>query len=325
MAKKNSLGRGLDSLFSENNEPSGSTVSVLRVSDIEPNPKQPRKKFDDAALAELSDSIARHGLLQPIAVRETDTGYYQIIAGERRWRAAKLAGMTEMPAIIYEMDDKKAAELALIENLQREDLNPVEEAVAFRALIDQYGLTQEDAAQQVGKSRSAVANTLRLLDLPEQILEKVSDGTLSAGHARALLSLRDTEDVFSLAERIAARSLTVRQAEAEAKALNEERAKKGAARSALKEEFGRDEHGPIMLSRYFYKDCATNGDARSFVSYMKKMEQRASKQLGRRFRVLEAGNDKKHRRVEILVESNEDIEFILRRLCGTDFFDRTDD
>ena len=210
MPKKNSLGRGLDSLFLENDETDKSSISMLRVSEIEPNPAQPRKNFDNEALAQLADSIARHGLLQPIAVREHESGFYRIIAGERRWRAAKMAGLIELPAIIYDMDDKKAAELALIENLQREDLNPIEEALAFRTLIKEFGMTQEDTANQIGKSRSAVANSLRLLDLPDDVVAMVADGSISAGHARAILSLDREEDMLPLAQRIVEKTLSVR-------------------------------------------------------------------------------------------------------------------
>ena len=301
MAKKNSLGRGLDSLFIENTETKGDTVSMLRVSDIEPNPSQPRKHFDETALNELADSLQRHGLLQPIAVRESPSGFYQIIAGERRWRAAKLAGMTELPAIIYEMDDRKAAELALIENLQREDLNPVEEAIAFKSLIEQYGLTQEDAAQQVGKSRSAVANTLRLLELPEDILDDVSNGLLTAGHARALLSLQNPADIAPLANRIESRGMSVRQAEAEAKAMNL------IYEQSLRNRDDEDDDHELVVP--------------DVSSYMRSLEQRVSREMGRKFRISDSG-DGKHRRVEIFCQNNQDIEYIIRRLCGEDFFDR---
>ena len=299
MAKKNSLGRGLDSLFLENNEPSGNTVSMLRTSDIEPNPAQPRKHFDETALGELADSISRHGLLQPIAVRESESGFYQIIAGERRWRAAKLAGLSELPAIIYDMDDRKAAELALIENLQREDLNPVEEAAAFRTLIEQYGLTQEDAAQQVGKSRSAVANTLRLLELPEKILAMISANELTAGHARALLSLKNPADAEPFAARMAETGMSVRQAEAEAKLLNR-----------------KFEEGPKETQ----KPADDGGVA---ASYMRSVETRAERVLGRHFRIFDAG-DGKTKKVEIQYSDSDDLEDLLKRLCGEDFFDRTD-
>ena len=213
MAKKNSLGRGLDSLFLENDEPDTGSVSMLRVSDIEPNPLQPRKTFDNEALAQLADSISRHGLLQPIAVRTNECGFYRIIAGERRWRAARLAGLSEVPVTIIEADDRKAMELALIENLQRQDLNPVEEALGYQSLMQDYGLTQEEASSRVGKSRSAVANALRLLNLPQPIARMLRDGKLTAGHARAILKIKAEKKQLEAAQKIAALDLSVRQAE----------------------------------------------------------------------------------------------------------------
>lgn len=298
MAKKNSLGRGLDSLFLENDETDKSTVSMLRVSEIEPNPAQPRKHFDNEALAQLADSIARHGLLQPIAVREHESGFYRIIAGERRWRAAKMAGLIELPAIIYDMDDKKAAELALIENLQREDLNPIEEALAFRTLIRDFGMTQEDTASQIGKSRSAIANSLRLLDLPDAIVEMVADGTISAGHARAILSLNREEDMTVLAQRIVERTLSVREAEAMAKSLNAL-----AASAAAPKEDAEPDHNTQMVQ-----------------SYLRALEKRVTENLGYKFRILDAGDDKP-KKIEITYTGNEDLEEILKKLCGEEIFE----
>lgn len=189
MAKKiGGLGRGLESLFTENTADQQSPVN-LRLTDIEPNRSQPRKDFDEQALSELADSISKHGLLQPLLVRPLPNGTYQIVAGERRWRASRMAGLETVPAIIREMTEQEALEVALIENLQREDLNPVEEALGYRTLIDEYGMTQEMVAERVGKSRSAVANALRLLSLSDDILELVKNNTISAGHARALLPL----------------------------------------------------------------------------------------------------------------------------------------
>jgi len=211
MAKKNSLGRGLDSLFLENDEPDTGSVSMLRVSDIEPNPLQPRKTFDNEALGQLADSISRHGLLQPIAVRTNECGFYRIIAGERRWRAAKMAGLIEIPAIIYDMDDKKAAELALIENLQREDLNPIEEAMGYKRLSDEYGLTQEEISNAVSKSRSGIANSLRLLTLPDDVIEAVREAKLSMGHAKALVTLGELAS--EVAKKVMKHDLNVRQTE----------------------------------------------------------------------------------------------------------------
>ena len=191
-AKKGGLGRGLDSLFNENSNDNGGAVT-LNINDIEPNRNQPRKDFDETALAELAESITNHGLLQPIVVRPNLDGTYMIIAGERRWRACRMAGLSEVPVIIKETDDKTLMELALIENLQREDLNVVEEALGYKALIEEYSLTQEEVANRMGKSRSAVTNILRLLSLTEAELEALRKGIISAGHAKALLSCDDTD------------------------------------------------------------------------------------------------------------------------------------
>lgn len=191
-AKKGGLGRGLEALFNENATDSGSAVTV-NVMDIEPNRDQPRRDFDETALSELADSIAKHGLLQPIIVRPLSGGTYQIIAGERRWRACRMAGVHDVPVIIKQMDDREYMEVALIENMQREDLNALEEAMGFRTLIDTFGLTQEEVAESVGKSRSAVTNALRLLNLNESEREALRTGIISAGHARALLSCEDKE------------------------------------------------------------------------------------------------------------------------------------
>ena len=191
-AKKGGLGRGLDSLFDENASDSTGAV-IININDIEPNRGQPRKDFDETALSELADSIVQHGLIQPIVVKPTIDGTYSIIAGERRWRASRMAGLSEVPVIIKDADEQTLMELALIENLQREDLNAVEEALGYRSLIEGYGLTQDEVAKRMGKSRSAVTNALRLLNLNEAELEALRRGTISAGHARALLSCEDGE------------------------------------------------------------------------------------------------------------------------------------
>lgn len=191
-AKKSGLGKGLDALFSENATDNEGAVT-LNINEIEPNKNQPRKEFDEEALSELADSIGKHGLIQPIVVRPTMDGRYMIIAGERRWRACRMAGLQNVPVMIKDTDDKTLMELALIENLQREDLNAVEEALGYKALIDEYGLTQEEVANRMGKSRSAVTNALRLLSLTDAELEALRRGTISAGHARALLSCDDVE------------------------------------------------------------------------------------------------------------------------------------
>ena len=214
---KGGLGRGLDSLFADLPEPSAADASVtsLPLREIEPDPEQPRKTFDETALAELSQSIAENGLLQPIAVRPKKAGPgYIIIAGERRWRAARMAGLDEVPVLVKEVTDEQAAALALIENLQREDLDPIEEAEGCQQLMDKYGLTQEVAAKRLGKSRSALANTLRLLALPDPVREQVRTGKLSTGHAKALLGLPDASLIEAAAEQVEAKGMNVRQTEA---------------------------------------------------------------------------------------------------------------
>ncbi len=225
--KPSGLGRGLGALLGDDVLKTESTGNLyLPISQVESCSSQPRKSFDEAALAELADSIREHGIIQPLTVRKLASGYYQIIAGERRWRAARIAGLQEVPAIVIEADDRKAAELAMIENLQREDLNPMEEAAGFQALIDNYHMTQEEAAQRVGKSRSAVANALRLLGLTPAVRKLVEEGKLSAGHARALLPLSPSLQE-SAANAVLSGGLSVRQTEALARRLAaEKKAKK---------------------------------------------------------------------------------------------------
>lgn len=219
MNKERGLGRGIDAFFdtpfAEPKE-DASSITMLKLSMVEPNPSQPRKRFDREQLQALADSIAEHGVLSPILVTEGENGYYTIVAGERRWRASKLAGLTEIPAMVRSLDDQKAAEIALIENLQREDLNPMEEALGYQRLMDTFGLTQEKVSERVGKSRSAVANTLRLIGLDDEIQELLIAGDISAGHARALLAVEDKEQRLELATRILVDGLTVRQIEYEA-------------------------------------------------------------------------------------------------------------
>jgi ParB family chromosome partitioning protein len=217
MAQQKGLGRGLGALLGDYNQgpEEEGNLRMLPLQRVEPNPDQPRRDFNEEELQALADSIAVHGILQPLTVRELpQSQYYQIIAGERRWRAARLAGLTEIPALVVEADDRKAMELALIENLQRQDLNPVEEALGYQSLLTDYGLTQEEAAQRVGKSRPAVANALRLLNLEAKILEMVKTGALSPGHARAILRVKDPKKQREAAQKIAALDLSVRQAEA---------------------------------------------------------------------------------------------------------------
>lgn len=213
LAKERGLGRGLGALI-DDFSPQESSVTSLPLQKVEPNAKQPRTQFDEVELEALAESIRVHGILQPLAVRSVGEGYYQIIAGERRWRAARLAGLTEVPVVVVEADDKTVMELALVENLQRQDLNPMEEAEGYRALQEEYGMTQEEVASRVGKSRSAVANALRLLALPEEVRTLVCDGSLSAGHARAILSLPNARLQKTAAQKMLALRLSVRQAEA---------------------------------------------------------------------------------------------------------------
>ncbi len=293
MAKKNSgLGRGLDAIFLDNSlasdaEKNANTVAQLKISLIDPRSGQPRKYFDREALEELAASIKEHGLFQPILVREYASGRYQIIAGERRFRAAKLAGLTEIPALVLDKSDEDTAEIALIENLQREDLNPVEEAMAYRALATEYHLTQEELAEKVGKSRSAVANATRLLDLPDAVLAMVASGELSAGHARTLLGLKRREDMLLFAKRVVEFDLSVRRLEEEVRIANKPK----------KEE--KEEEEPI-------------------VDYFREMELRVQSALGRKVRIEGKGRKKS---ITLFYEDNEDLDELLRTICGKNFLD----
>ncbi|MBR6650118.1 MAG: ParB/RepB/Spo0J family partition protein [Clostridia bacterium] len=285
MAKKTGLGRGLDFIFDDNSiESDGSGVTSLRISDVEPKSDQPRKNFDNEALSQLADSIAANGVLQPILVRESESGYYQIIAGERRWRASKLAGLTEIPAIVMEADDLKTAQIALIENIQREDLNAYEEAKAYRALIDQFELTQEDVAGRLGKSRSSIANSLRLLDLPEEISDLLQSDKLSAGHCKALLGLRDRSKIRALAEKIINNNLSVREAEA-------------LVRKANKPEKEEEEIAPLK------------------VDYVAELEKKVTGLTGRYCKIQTKGQRKT---VSIEYGGDGDLEKLLSILCGKD-------
>lgn len=238
MAKKGGLGRGMDSLFLDNAAAENSSSAVmLSINEIEPNREQPRKVFDEKALSELAKSIEQNGIIQPLLVRPTTDGGYQLIAGERRWRAARMAGLHEVPVNIREMTDEEASLISLIENLQREDLNPVEEAQGYKYLAENYGLTQEEVADRVGKSRTAVTNTMRLLRLPESVLSRLSAGTLSAGHSRALLPLDDEDEIERIADMIVKDGLSVRQTEKMVKT-----AAKDGKKSAVKREKKRDSY-----------------------------------------------------------------------------------
>lgn len=295
MAKKNSgLGRGLDAIFLDNsrlsdNENNENTITMLKLSLIDPKSDQPRKYFDKEALEELASSIKENGLLQPILVREYGNGRYQIIAGERRFRASKLANLTEIPAILLDKSDKAVAEIALIENLQREDLNPVEEAMAYRALASDYEMTQEELSEKIGKSRSAIANTMRLLDLPEEILTMVASKELSAGHARTLLGVKDKEMMILLAQKAAETEMSVRQLEEEVKRANKPK----------KNDVEEEEILPL-------------------VDYFREMELKIQRQLGRKAKIKDQG---KKKTLTLFYEDNEDLDELLKTICGSDFLD----
>ena len=293
MAKKNSgLGRGLDAIFLDNTLVDESVsgedkISNLKISLVDPKRDQPRKYFDKEALEQLAESISENGLLQPILVREYGEGRYQIIAGERRFRASKIAGLSEIPAIVIEKDDKKAAEIALVENIQREDLNPLEEALAYKALAEEYDMTQEELSKKVGKSRSAIANTVRLLDLPDEVLTLVASKELSAGHARTLLGLNNRDNMILLAQIAVENDLSVRVLEEEVKRLNKPE------KSKVEEE----EELPI-------------------VDYFRELEIRVQSHLGRKVKIDGKGRKKT---ITLSYEDNEDLDEILKLLCGDGF------
>ena len=284
MASNKGLGKGLGALLGDFEEVTTekSAYQLLPIYKVEPNPDQPRRDFDEEELQALSDSIAEHGIIQPLTVRELNSGYYQIIAGERRWRAARLANLSEVPVVIIEADDKKAMELALIENLQRQDLNPVEEALGYKSLMEDYGLTQDDAAKRVGKSRPAVANALRLLNLNPEVLSKVRAGELSAGHARAVLVLKTDKKQLAAAQKIIALGLSVRQAELLCKNMAKEVA-------PVKEE-------PTLK-----------------VDYVAECEKQLSKQLGRGVKIV---NGKRKGRFELEFYGQEDLQVLLDALMN---------
>ena len=237
ISKKGGLGKGLDALFLDNStEEKGGSVTVS-LNDIEPNREQPRKDFDEDALSELAESIAQHGVIQPLLVRPISDGGYQLVAGERRWRASRMAGLTEVPVFIREMSDRQVAEVALIENLQREDLNPLEEAKGYAQLMKDYSLTQEQVAKSVGKSRPAIANAMRILELPEAVLELVRQGKLSAGHARTLLPLKEDKELLRLAQEIILKDISVRETERIVKAILNPKNEKSPAKKAKRDSY----------------------------------------------------------------------------------------
>ncbi|MGN8967184.1 ParB/RepB/Spo0J family partition protein [uncultured Intestinimonas sp.] len=270
MSLERGLGKGLGALLGDAalQTQEGGSVS-LPIAQVEPGLKQPRKRFDPETLADLAESIRTHGIIQPLTVRRLGSGYYQIIAGERRWRAAKLAGLSEVPAVIIEADDRKVMELGLIENLQREDLNPMEEALGYQALVQEYGLTQEEAAQQVGKSRPAVANALRLLSLPDAIRALLEEGKLSAGHGRALLTVPDSTLQKKLAQKVVQEGLSVRQTEAMAKRLAQAgaEAQEAAAKAADPMKLYRDAAAKELSQRWGRKVSITKGPKKGKVEF----------------------------------------------------------
>ena len=283
MALERGLGKGLGALLGDAalQSQEGGSLS-LPISQVEPGLKQPRKRFDEESLQDLADSIRIHGIIQPLTVRRLSSGYYQIIAGERRWRAAKLAGLNEIPAVIIEADDRKVMELGLIENLQREDLNPAEEARGFQTLMEEYGLTQEQVADRMGKSRPAIANTLRLLALPEDLLTLVEEGTLSAGHARAILGAPTAELQRETAKQVVSRGLSVRQTEQLVKLLQKQP-----------------------------EETRKGGSTDEIALYLGELEKSLSGQLGRKVPISHHG---KKGRVQLEYYNNEDLEALLSLL-----------
>ncbi len=299
MARRNAgLGRDFMDLLDDNiTENKKGSVTTLRISEIEPRKNQPRKTFEEESLRALSQSVSEHGVLQPIIVRESSAvaGLYEIIAGERRWRASKMAGLTEIPVVIFDGDDLKAAEVAIIENVQRQDLNPLEEALGYRDLIERFELTQEQVAARVGKSRPTIANMMRLLELPDEVLTMLRDGKISTGHGRTLLSLKNPADIIPLANKIYMRGLSVREIESAVKRLNYE-SEKGKAQS----------------------DPADTKKSEQTGVYLRELERKSMSMLGRRVKI---HNDPKKKTVELAYVDSEDLEAILRKLCGNDLFE----
>ena len=292
LASNKGLGRGLGALlgdFSEEPIYEKSAYQMLPIYKVEPNRDQPRQDFDEEELQNLAESISVHGIIQPLTVRELPSGYYQIIAGERRFRASKMAGLTEIPAIVLEKDDEQTAKIALVENLQREDLNPIEEAMAYCSLAEEYNMTQEDLAREVGKSRSAIANAIRLLDLPDEVLALVASGTLSAGHARTLLGLNDEDAIYPMAKLCIEGDFSVRRLEEEVKKENR--------REKTEDEEELTSKTPL-------------------VDYFHEMELRIQSHLGRVVKIHGKGRRKS---ITLYYEDNEDLDELLKTVCGEDF------
>lgn len=278
--EKKGLGTGLAALFGEDELDEQSELMTLPITKVEPRKDQPREYFDEAALQELADSIAQYGLIQPIVARRLPDGFYQIIAGERRWRASRMAGLAEVPVRVIEADDRTTAELALVENLQRENLNPIEEAKGYKTLIEVYGLTQEETAKSVGRSRPAITNSMRLLSLSDDVLRLVEDGKLSAGHARALIPITDEKTQLDAAKEVISKSLSVRKTEALAAKLTKEPKEK-------------------------------SEPAKPFVDYSAEVEKELGEILGRRVHLV---SGKKNGRIEIEFYGADDRENLIKRL-----------
>ena len=276
--RKGGLGKGLDALFIDNTTDNGAVT--LRISEIEPNRSQPRKEFDESALADLADSIREHGVIQPLLVRPLPTGGYQLVAGERRWRASRMAGLGEVPVVIRELSDHEAMELALIENLQRQDLNPMEEALGYRSLMEEYQMTQEEVAKAIGKSRPAIANSLRLLALPQQVVDLIREGKLSAGHGRALLALEEESAILEAAQTAVKKHWTVREIEKMAQSSHK-------------------------------KTKASTGPDKDH--YYTELELALSQALGRQVTITSKG---KNRTLSIAFFDKEDLSALVSRLCG---------
>lgn len=280
--EKKGLGIGLDALFAANDmdDDQNSELLILPISKVEPRREQPREYFDEQALQDLADSISQFGVIQPVVARKLDSGYYQIIAGERRWRASRLAGLTEIPVRVIEADDRRTAELALVENLQREDLNPIEEAKGYKTLMEEYGMTQEETAKSVGRSRPAITNALRLLNLSHKVMDLVEKGDLSAGHARALVSINDEAKQLELANQVIKNSLSVRKIEQLCSNLNKE--KKG-----------------------------NESENKNKIDYAAEAANELSKVLGRKVKIVDNG---KNGRIELEFYNSDDREALITQL-----------
>ena len=292
---RSAFGRDFYEILEDNvYEDKKDSVKSIALSSIEPRKDQPRKDFDDESISLLADSIATHGVLQPIIVRENRDfiGSYEIIAGERRWRAAKIAGLSEIPTVIIDGDDLKVAQIALVENVQREDLNPVEEAFAYQALIEKFGMTQEQLSKEVGKSRPAIANMLRLIDLPDEVLELLKDGKITNGHARAILGLDDEDKMIMLANKVFERDLSVREVERIVKKLQEEQ------------------------DNELLKDVEDDHVQRRV--YMRDLERKAMDMLGRRVKINQTS---KKKTVELTFDNDSDLEELLTLICGSGLFE----